>query len=163
MDRKRIVLIVLVIAAIAGALWLKSYFSPANVVRRTLFAAIEAFETEQILAAISPISRSYEDRWGNTFEAMAGHMRTAMDTYEDLHVDLELPEIAVDGDRATARFKFILWGSYEGTRGYVIGSLADPCTVTLAWRKEAQGWRIVSTDELDIPELREELGEMTLE
>jgi hypothetical protein len=160
MDRKRIALIVLAIAVIAGGLWLKSYFSPTNVIRRALFAAIEAFEQEQILAAISPISRSYDDRWGMSYESLAGNMRTAMDTYDDLRVDLEPPRIAIDGETATASFAFILWGSYEGTRGYVIGSLAEPCSVTLAWRKEAPGWRIVSTEELDIPELREELEEM---
>ena len=160
MDRKRIVLIVLAVAVVAGGLWLKSYFSPANVVRRSLFGAIEAFEQEQMLAAISPISRSYDDRWGMSYESLAGNMRTAMDTYDDLQVDLEPPRITIDGETAKTSFKFILWGSYEGTRGYVIGSLSEPCSVTLAWRKEAPGWRIVSTEELDIPELREEFEEM---
>jgi hypothetical protein len=160
MDRKRIVTVVVLVAVVAVGLWLRNYFSPANVVRRALFGVIEAFEQEQILAAIKPFSRSYQDRWGNTRESLAGHMRTAMETYDNLQVDLELPQIDIEGDSASVRFRFILWGSYEGTRGYVIGSLSDPCTVTLGWRKETQGWRILSTEELDIPELRDELEEV---
>jgi hypothetical protein len=158
MDRRRILAIAVLVALAVAGLWLRSYLAPANVVRRTLFAAIEAFESEQILGAIQPVSRSYSDRWGLSYEALAGHMRTAMDTYDDLQVDLEPPDIEVKGDQARVSFRFVLWGSYEGTRGYVIGSLGAPCTVTLVWRKEPQGWRLVTTDELDIPELRDELA-----
>jgi len=163
MGRGRVALLLAVVALVAGGLWLKSYFAPANVIRRTLFGAIEAFEQESILGAIQVVSRSYQDRWGMSYETLAGHMRTAMDTYDDLQVDLEPPTVTIDGDTAKVRFRFILWGSFEGTRGYVIGSLAEPVTVTLGWCKERPGWRITSTDELDIPELREELQEMAFQ
>lgn len=161
MRRNRIVMIVVGVLVVAGALWLRSHFSAENVIRRSLLGAISAFEQERILGAVQVLSRGYSDRWGMTYETLAGHMRTAMDTYDGLQVDLEPPAITVDGERASCRFRFILWGSYEGTRGYVIGSLADPVTIDLGWRKEAQGWRITSTDELDIPELRDELREMS--
>ncbi len=160
MNRRSIVGIVVLVGALALGLWVRHYLSPANVIRRALLGAIEAFEQESILGAIAPVSRGYSDRWGLSFEALAGHMRTAMDTYDDLQLDLEPPTISVEGETAAVRFRFILWGSYEGTRGYVIGSLTDPCTVSLRWSKEPQGWRISSTEELDIPELRDELGEM---
>ena len=160
MNRRGIVVIVAVIGALALGLWVRHYLSPANVIRRALLGAIEAFEQESILGAIEPVSRSYSDRWGLSYEALAGHMRTAMDTYDGLQVDLEPPAISVEGEAATVRFRFILWGSYEGTRGYVIGSLTDPCTVELRWGKEPVGWRITSTESLDIPELRDELEEM---
>ena len=163
MDRRRIVRVVLVVGLVAGGLWLRSYLSPANVVRRMLLAAITAFESEQILGSIEPISRSYHDRWGSSYESLAGHMRTAMDTYDDLQVDLEPPIIEVREEQASTRFTFILWGTAEGTRGYVIGSLAEPCTVKLGWRKEPQGWRIITTSELDIPELRDELAQRSAE
>jgi hypothetical protein len=160
MDRKRIGVVVGVVVALAVGLWLRHHFAPTNVIRRSLLAGIEAFEQERILGALRPLSHSYEDRWGMSFESLVGHMKTAMDTYDDLQVDLEPPQVSVEGEEASTTLRFILWGSYEGTRGYVIGSLSEPCTATLRWRKEAAGWRITSVSQLDIPELRDELAGM---
>jgi hypothetical protein len=98
-----------------------------------------------------------------SYESLAGHMKAAMDTYDDLEVDLTMPSISVDGERATMSFHFILWGTYEGTRGYIFGSRSDPAKAILAFRKETPGWRIISTEELDIPELNEELEQMSSE
>ena len=53
--------------------------------------------------------------------------------------------------------QFVVWGRYEGTKGYVVGSITEPCTATVLWREEKTGWRFASTEELDIPELRHEL------
>jgi hypothetical protein len=158
MSRRNITLIVVAVVAVAAILYLRSYFSPARVIERSMLAAIEAFEQERILGAIKPISRSYEDRWGLSYETIAGHMRQAMETYDSLELTLEPPRVSVDGETATLEMRFVLWGSYEGTRGYVIGSLTEPCTATFRWSKETPGWRIVATAELDIPELRDELA-----
>lgn len=160
MNQKWIVRVVIVVAVAALALWIKSYFSPVNVVKRSLFAAIDAFEQEQIIGSVQPISRSYHDRWGMSYESIAGNLRSAIDTYDDMSLELEPPAITAEGDEIRVRMRFILWGSYQGTRGYVVGSLADPCTAIQVWRKEPQGWRVITTEELDIPELRDELAEM---
>jgi len=163
MDRRRIVLIALAAGLVAGGLWLKYHFSATNVIRRTLYSSIEAFEGERILGAVKVVSRGYQDEWGMSYESLAGHMKAAMDTYDDLEVDLRMPSISVDGERATMTFTFILWGTYDGTRGYIFGSRSDPAKATLAFRKETPGWRIIATEELDIPELEEELEEMSSE
>ena len=163
MDQRRIRLIVIAVVLIAGGVWFKYHFSATNVVRRTLYSSIEAFEQERILGAVKVVSRGYQDEWGMSYESLAGHMKAAMDTYDDLEVDLRMPSISVDGERATMTFTFILWGTHEGTRGYIFGSRSDPAKVTLVWRKETPGWRIASIEELDIPELREELAEMSSE
>ena len=113
----------LVAGALAAALWVRHYLAPANVIRRSLRAGVEAFQEERILGALGPFSRTYHDRWGTTYESLAGHVREIMDTYDALQVDLEPSPVEVDGDEASATLRFILWGSYEGTRGYVIGSL----------------------------------------
>jgi len=154
-------IIVAAVAVVAGALWLRYHFSASNVIRRTLYSSIESFENERILGAIKVVSRGYEDEWGMSYETLAGHMSTAMETYDDLEVDLRMPSTTVDGDRATMSFTFILWGTFEGTRGYILGSRSDPASATLAFRKETPGWRIVRTEKLDIPELREELESMS--
>jgi len=163
MTQQWIARIVIVVVIAVLALWIKSYFSAANVVKRALFAAVEAFEQEQIFGAVQPISRSYHDRWGMSYESLAGNLRSAMDTYDDLQIDLDPPDIRVEGDEVTVGMRFVMWGTYEGIKGYVIGSLADPCTATQVWRKEPVGWRVVTTEKLDIPELREELDQMASE
>ena len=80
-----------------------------------------------------------------------------METYEDLDLDSLIGNPVVEGGEVRIDIEFILWGRYEGTKGYIIGSITEPCTATLVWRKEAPGWRFASTVELDIPELRSEL------
>jgi len=160
MDRRWIVRLVVVGVAVALALVIRSYFSPANVVKRSLRAAVESFEQEQMLGAMHPVSRGYRDRWGMSYEAVAGHLRSVMDSFDAIEVDLEPPAVTVEGDDAVVRMRFVVSGSDGGSRGYVLGSRAEPCSATQRWRKEAQGWRIVTTDELDIPELREELAEL---
>jgi len=159
MERKHIVLIVFAVTGVVVAIFLKSYLSPERVIERSLLSAIAAFEQEQILGAIKPISRGYNDRWGQSYESLAGNIREAQDTFDELEVTLEPPSITVEGEEATLRMKFVVWGSAEGTRGYVIGTITDPCTATLRWKKETPGWRIITIDELDIPEFREELRE----
>jgi hypothetical protein len=163
MNQKWIARIVIVAVLAILALWIKSYFSAANVVKRSLFAAVESFEQEQIIGSIQPISRSYDDRWGMSYESIAGNLRSAMDTYDDLQIDLEPLDIRVEGDEVRVGMRFVMWGTYDGTKGYVIGSVADPCTATQVWRKEPAGWRVATTEKLDIPELREELEEMAEE
>ncbi|MDH3814885.1 MAG: hypothetical protein OEV48_10385, partial [Acidobacteriota bacterium] len=59
--------------------------------------------------------------------------------------------------------QFVVWGRYEGTKGYVVGSITEPCTATVLWREEMTGWRFASTEELDIPELRSQLESMRRE
>jgi len=151
---------VLVLVAVGGVLFVRHYFSPGEVVKRRLHAMIDAFEEERLLAVMSGIARSYSDQWGLTYESIGGHLHQTMDTYDDLRVDLELDPPVIDGLEVRIHIEFVLWGSYEGTRGYVVGSLSDPCTATLLWREETPGWRFASTLELDIPELRDQLESM---
>ena len=142
---------------VGGGLFLRHYFSPGEVVKRKLHATIDAFEEERLLAVMSGISRNYSDPWGLTYESLGGQLNQTMDTYDDLRVDLELGTLVVAESEVRIDIQFVLWGRYEGTRGYVVGSLSDPCTATLLWREESPGWRFASTLEIDIPELRHEL------
>jgi hypothetical protein len=80
-----------------------------------------------------------------------------------LRLDSLIGKPVVGEDEVRIDIEFILWGRYEGTKGYIIGSITEPCTATLLWRKETPGWRFASTEELDIPELREELDSRRLE
>jgi hypothetical protein len=150
----------LLIAVIVVVLAVRHYFSPGEVVRRQLVATIDAFEDERMLAVMSAISRSYSDPWGLDYETLAGVLHELMDTYDDLQVDLVFDKPEVGEDEVRIGFQFVLWGSEQGTRGYIVGSLSAPCTAVLVWRKEQPGWRLASTAELDIPELRNELEAM---
>ncbi len=146
-----------VIVIVGGGLWIRHYFSPGEVVKRKLHATIDAFEEERLLAVMSGISRGYSDRWGLSYESLGGHLHETMNTYDDLRVDIEIGAPIVAESEVRIDIEFVLWGRYEGKRGYVIGTLSEPCTAVLLWREETPGWRFASTLELDIPELRHEL------
>ena len=143
---------------IVVAVGVRHYFSPGEVVKRKLVATIDAFHEERLLAVMSSISRTYSDPWGNDYELLAGYLNEVMDTYDNLDLDFVLAKPVVTDDAVRIGMEFVLWGRFEGTRGYILGTVPQPCTATLVWRKETPGWRLVSTSELDIPELREELN-----
>ena len=151
-------MIVLAVVAVVGFISLRHYFSPAEVVKRKLIATIEAFEEERLLAVMSAISRGYSDPWGFSYESVGGYLNEAMETYESLDLDYVLSKPVVDEGEVRIGLEFVLWGRYEGTRGYVVGSISDPCSATILWSEETPGWRFTSTLELDIPEFREELA-----
>jgi hypothetical protein len=151
---------ILVIVFVIGV---RHYFSPAEVVKRKFIATIEAFEEERLLAVMSGISRGYSDPWGLNYETLAGYLHETMETYDGLDLDYLLTTPVVGEGEVRIDIQFVLWGRYEGTRGYVVGSITDPCTATLLWRKETPGWRFTSTEELDIPELRRQLESMRRE
>jgi len=157
---KRAVLIGLAILAIVGFISLRHYFSPGEVVKRKFIALIEAFEEERLLAVMSGISRGYSDPWGLNYETLAGYLNETMETYDDLDVDFLLSEPVVGESEVRIGIQFVVWGRYEGTKGYVVGSITEPCTTTVLWREEKTGWRFASTEELDIPELRQQLDSM---
>ena len=154
---RRNTLVVLAVALTLGGLWLRHHFSPGEVVNRKLVATIDAFEEERLLAVMSSVSRKYSDPWGLDYETLGGYLHETMETYDDLRVDYVLTRPEVREGEVRIDIEFILWGRYQGTKGYVIGSISDPCTATVLWREEAPGWRFASTPELDIPELRHEL------
>ena len=157
---RRTALIGLAILAVVGFISLRHYFSPGEVVKRKFIATIEAFEEERLLALMSGFSRSYSDPWGLSYETFGGYLSEVMEMYEILDVDYVLTKPIVSGDEVRIGLEFILWGRYEGTRGYIFGSISDPCTATVLWRKETPGWRFTSTEVLDIPELRHQLDSM---
>jgi hypothetical protein len=157
---KRAVLVALAVFAVVAFISLRHYFSPGEVVKRKLLATIEAFEEERLLAVMSGISRGYSDPWGLHYETFAGYLNETMETYDDLDVDSLISTPVVGEGEVRIDIQFVLWGRYEGTKGYVLGSITNPCTATLLWREETPGWRLASTEELDIPELRNRLESM---
>jgi hypothetical protein len=150
---------ILVLAAVlaVGAIWLRHYLSPGEVVRRKLVSAVAAFEEERLLAVMAAVSRSYSDPWGGDYETLAGNLRQLMESYEELRVDLVFGAIETRDDRVTVGLEFVVSGRSQDERGSVLGSRAEPCTAVVLWRKETPGWRLASTVDLDIPELRNEL------
>jgi hypothetical protein len=150
-------LVALAIFAVVAAVSVRHYFSPGEVVKRKLISTLVAFEEERLLAVMGRVSRSYSDPFGFDYETIGGYLNQAVDTYEDLDVDYVLGKPVVVEEEVRIPLEFILWGRFEGSRGYILGSMTDPCTATLLWRKESPGWRLASTLELDIPELRSEL------
>jgi hypothetical protein len=158
-SRRVTVIVVLAIAVTLGA-WLVRYFSAEQVIRRQVRDAIESFENGQLLGVAAVLSRSYQDPWGMSYEAGLGNLQEVMDSFSELEIDLEPPVVEVDADQARVSLRFVVWGTADGRRGYVAGSTGSPVATTQLWRKEPPGWRLVTTESLDIPELRDELDDM---
>jgi hypothetical protein len=160
MTSKRLTVVVLLVAAVVAGAWLVRYFSAEQVIRRQVSDAIESFENEQLLGVAAVLSRSYQDPWGMSYEAALGNVQEVMESFSELQVDLEPPLVEVDADQARVSLRFVVWGTADGQRGYVVGSTGSPVATTQLWHKEAPGWRLVTTESLDIPELRDELDAM---
>ena len=157
MDRRQLVLVVLVVAGVAAALWIRAWLSPGQAVRRQLAEAVAAVESERILGVMPKVSRGYSDRWGNTYESVGGHIQALMDAFDGLDVDLDVTGAEVGEGEVRLGVSFVVSAAADGGREAVLGTPGDPCRATLLWRKEQSGWRLVETEELDIPELRDEL------
>jgi hypothetical protein len=155
--RQRWKLLLLAGVAAVAALWLRSYLSPTAVVSRKLRAAVAAFEEERLLAVMAAVSRGYSDPWGVDYETLGGHLDRLMRDYDGLDVELALGEALVAGEEVRIGLEFAVSGRGEEGWDEVLGSATEPCAAVLVWRKETPGWRLASTLELDIPELRDEL------
>lgn len=150
-------IVILVVVVFVGGLWLRHYFSPGEVVKRKLRATIESFEDESLLGVMAAVSRRYSDPWGFDYEILGGNLHQIMESYDDLDVDVVIGGVDVSDEQVRIGLEFVVSGSYDGTTEQVVGSRSEPCSAILVWRKEAPGWRLASTAELDIPELRDEL------
>jgi hypothetical protein len=157
MDRKQLAAVVVLVAVVGGALWLRSYFSPGQVVRRQLFEAVAAFENGKILGVMPKISRSYTDRWGGSYESLGGNIQSVIDAYDDLEMDYDIGSVDVRDGEVRLGLEFVVSGADEGGRGTVLGTALEPCRATILWVEEQPGWRLKETEELDIPEYRDEL------
>ena len=157
MSRRSVRFAIVAALLVVGVIAFRHYFSPGEVVKRKLVAAIDAFEEERLLAVMSAVSRKYSDPWGLDYEILGSYLHETMEGYDDLRVDYVLSKPEVGEGEVRIDIEFVLWGRYEGAKGNVIGSISDPCTATVLWREETPGWRFASTSELDIPELRDEL------
>lgn len=150
--------LLLLAGVVAGAgLWLRSYLSPTAVVARKLRAAVAAFEEERLLAVMAAVSRGYSDPWGVDYETLGGHLNRLMADSDGLQVELALGEARVVGEEVRIGLEFAVSGRGDQVREELLGSATEPCVAVLLWRKETPGWRLASTLELDIPELRDEL------
>jgi len=156
-DKKQLGYVILLVVAVAGVLGMRHYFSPEQAVRRQLFEAVESFKHEKILGFMSKISRSYSDHWGGSYESLGGQAQSLMDAYDGLTVDLDIKTIEVGDGEARVVLSFVVGGRTEVGKGAVLGTDREPCRATLRWVEEEPGWRLAETEELDIPEFREEL------
>jgi hypothetical protein len=157
MERKQLIAVIVLVAVVGGALWLRNHFSPGQVVRRQLFEAVGAFENGRILGVMPKISRSYSDQWGGSYESLGGNIQSVIESYDDLEMSYDIGSVDVGDGEVRIGLEFVVSGSWDGERGAVLGSSLEPCRATLLWVEEQPGWRLRETEELDIPEYREEL------
>ena len=157
MDRKQLTYVILLVVVVAGVLGMRNYFSPGQVVRRQIFEAVASFKNEKILGVMSKISRSYTDDWGGSYEGLGAHVQSMMESYDALSMDVDINSVEMGDGEARVELVFVVGGRTQVGRGDIFGTDLDPCRATLRWIKEEPGWRLVETEELDIPQYREKL------
>ncbi len=156
MDR-RITLGALVVVVLVAGAGLRYYFSPAQVIRRSIMSAATAFGEERLLATMKPIFKGYRDPYGLDFEFLLAHIKSLMDSCEGLDLEIDVAAVEVKGDSASMDISFTLTGTCEGQSGAILGTPAEPCAATLKWEKKAPGFRIVTTSDVDLPPYRDQL------
>ena len=159
MEMKQLIRVVLFVALVVGALGVRNYFSPGTVVRRQIFEAVASFKNEKILGVMSKIARSYTDEWGGSYESLGAQVQSMMDSYDGLTMDVDITSLEVADGEARIELAFVVGGRTEVGRGDIFGTELDPCRATLRWIKEKPGWRFAETEELEIPQYREELDQ----
>lgn len=157
MEKKHLVRVILFVVLVAGALGMRNYFAPGTVVRRQIFEAVASFKSEEILGVMSKISRSYTDEWGGSYEGLGAQIQSMMESYDALTLDVDIHSVEMGDGEARVELDFVVGGRTEVGRGNILGTDLDPCRATIRWIKEEPGWRLVETEELDIPQFREEL------
>ncbi len=157
MERKQLTYVILLVVVVAGILGMRHYFSTEQVIRRHLFEAVESFKNEKILGVMAKISRSYTDDWGGSYEILGGQAQSMMDAYDALTMDIDISVVEVGDGEARVVLAFVVGGRTEAGKGSILGTALEPCRATLRWVEEKPGWRLAETEELDIPELREQL------
>lgn len=157
MEKKQLTYVVLLVVVVAGVLGMRNYFSPGTVVRRQIFEAVASFKNEKILGVMSKISRSYTDDWGGSYESLGAQVQSMMESYDGLTMDVDIGSVEMGDGEARVELSFVVGGRTQVGRGNILGTDLDPCRATLRWIKEEPGWRLAETEELDIPQFREEL------
>ena len=157
MDRKQLTYVILLVVVVAGVLGMRNYFAPGSVVRRQIFEAVASFKNEKILGVMSKISRSYTDDWGGSYEGLGAQIQSMMESYDALTMDVDINSVEMGDGEALVELDFVVGGRTEVGRGNILGTDLDPCRATLRWIKEEPGWRLIETEDLDIPQYREEL------
>lgn len=157
MDKKQLTRVILVVLMVVGALGMRHYLSPGQAVRRQLYEAVESFKHEKIIGVMAKISRSYSDQWGGSYEGLGGQAQSLMEAYDGLTMDVDISTVEVADSEARMVLEFVIGGRTKVGRGSILGTETEPCRATLRWVKEEPGWRLVETEQLDIPQFREEL------
>jgi hypothetical protein len=157
MERKQLTYVVLLVVVVAGALGMRNYFLPGTVVRRQIFEAVASFKNEKILGVMSKISRSYTDDWGGSYESLGAQVQSMMESYDGLTMDVDISSVEMGDGEARIELAFVVGGRTQVGTGNILGTDLDPCRATLRWIEEEPGWRLAETEELDIPQFREEL------
>lgn len=157
MEKKHLIRVVVFIALVAGALGMRNYFSPGSVVRRQIFEAVESFKSEKILGVMSKISRSYTDEWGGSYESIGAQVQSLMESYDGLTMDVDISSVEMGDGEARVDLTFVVGGRTEVGRGNILGTDLEPCRATVRWVEEEPGWRLAETEQIDIPQFREEL------
>ncbi len=66
-------------------------------------------------------------------------------------MDVDISSVEMGDGEARVELTFVVGGRTQVGRGNILGTDVDPCRATLRWIKEEPGWRLVETEELDIP------------
>ena len=159
MEKKHLTLVILLVVAVASILGMRHYFSTEQIIRRQLFEAVESFKNEKILGVMAKISRSYTDDWGGSYEGLGGQAQSIMEAYDALTMDVDIGAVEVGDGEARVALTFVVGGRTDAGKGNILGTALEPCRATLRWVEEEPGWRLVETEELDIPQFREQLEE----
>lgn len=143
MSRNRVIVLVLLLA-IAGGFLYSRYLTPTARVRRALFQAREAVESQDVAAIAKIMDDNFHDGFGFGKEQWLPIIQTSLDSWKDIELRFLDLQVEVKDDQATTKFH----ANGEATRASSLGqNLPDRQAytfqnITLQWTRRDGVWRV---------------------
>jgi ketosteroid isomerase-like protein len=114
---------------------------PQEQVLNTILDAADAVERKDVGGCLKHVSEDYQDSYGNTKRDLMRRAVGGLREVGDLNVSIYQPEVQVQGDQATARFRAVL---RQMQRGATVQELT--LSITATFRREGRHWRVVHAE-----------------
>ena len=125
--------------------WLVRHYILYEQIHQAIKTSIRGIETEDISVALAYVSDDYHDELGFTCLDLRNMARQMFSGFEDIRVHIVSSRISRGGETADADLKVKVVATYGPQRGYLVGSPEDSQVLSLHFRLEPAGWRVIET------------------
>jgi hypothetical protein len=149
MSRRRVLVAMALVAAVAAVAWLRHHYSDEARIGRLFRDGARAVAEERLLGVAAKLKRSYTDPWGFSYESLLGTLGDLFSSHEQIDVDHRLESVSVSGDTAVAVLSLSLRATAGGSRQVLLGG-DEPVQAVVELERDRGSWLIARTTELSV-------------